>query len=60
MILNLKNDNGYEIIINMDNVLYIQPKYEGGYRIQFKDKNELNLTWQEFERLTKALEVHGA
>jgi len=59
MIINFKNDNGYEIIINMDNVLYIQPLHSGGYRVTFTGgRNELDISWKEYERLTKAIESH--
>jgi hypothetical protein len=56
LIINFKTDREYEIIINFDNVLYIAPKYEGGYRIVFKDKNEIDLTWKEYDRFSKALQ----
>ena len=59
MILNFKTENGYETIINMDNVLYILARHDGGYLIMFRDKNEVNLTWKEFDNLTKALKEHG-
>jgi hypothetical protein len=58
MIINLKNDNGYDIIINMNNVNYILPFSSGGYRIFFRDKEELQLTWKEYDRLTKAIQDH--
>lgn len=60
IILNFKNDDGYDIIINFSNVLYCQKRFELGYRIVFNDKEELWLSYTEYDRLTKALEKHGA
>lgn len=60
MIINFKKEDGYEIIINMSNVLYINRRFDEGYRIVFKDGPEINLTWKEYDRLTKAISEHGA
>jgi len=60
MIINFKKDDGYEVIINMNNVTHIIPNVSGGgYTISFIDDNYMYISWKEFERLTKAIEVHG-
>ena len=57
VIVNFKNDSGYEIIVNFSNVLYVQPAYSGGYRIWFINGHELQLSWQEHERFIKGLQT---
>lgn len=59
MILNFKNDDGYEIIINMNHVMYIVVSSQGGHSIAFAGGGFMKLSWKEYDRLLKALEAHG-
>ncbi len=56
-IVKIKGDDGYDILINMANVTHIEKHYNGGYRINFVQGTEKVLSWKEYDRLDKVLQV---
>jgi len=49
--------DGREIHININNVLHIRPKYDGGYHIMFIGGQELDIDFKTYDKLKKAFEV---
>lgn len=59
MLVNFKGDQGGEIIINMNQVHYIQRIYSStDYGVYFEGRM-LKISWQEYDKLTKAIEEHS-
>lgn len=57
MIIKIKSDDkSYDMLFNIDNILYIVPRFDGGYRIQFTDKTEMEISYKEYDRISKAME----
>lgn len=56
LVIKVKTDNDYDMLINMDNVLHIIVSSDGGYMITFVDNRQMKLSWKEFERLDKAIQ----
>jgi hypothetical protein len=57
LVLKVKSDNDYDMLINMDNVLFSRISHEGGYILTFIEGTELRLSWKEYDRLNKAMET---
>jgi hypothetical protein len=54
----IKDEDGYDIIINLDNVLYAKRHWDNSsYRLVFVDKEEINLTWKQISEFDKAIQV---
>ena len=49
-IFKIKGDDGYDILININNIQYIKKDYNTKYRIQFLT-GEITLSWKEYNRL---------
>lgn len=56
LVIKVKSDNDYDMLINMDNVLHILVSSDGGYMITFIGDRQMKLSWKEFERLDKAIQ----
>lgn len=58
-ILNFKDDNDREIIVNMENFTYSQQSRDrdsSDYFLYFRNNGPMRLTWREFDRFEKALQ----